>query len=97
MALLNNYNLYAYNLNNSLSTTDEVEKHIEFLKGCDDYEEVKSYLEKHFGEIDGEQWVDFEKCHKECYLNFEDGKIEFCSLKNNKQYYGKGWIKIQND
>ena len=97
MSEFNKFSLYTLNYGSAqLREKDEVEMHIEFLRDCDEYEEVKSYLQNHFGEIDGERWVDFKSCHKECYLKVDDTKIEFCSLKNHKQYYGKGWIKIKD-
>ena len=98
MVLLNNSNFYSYSYNNALdSKKDEVEIHIDFLKNCNDYDEVKDYLVHHFGEVQGERWIDFEGCNKECYLKFDDTKIEFCSLKNHKQYYGKGWAKLNQE
>lgn len=73
---------------------DDVDAHIQFLKNCDDYNEVREYLTEHFGNINGEHWIGFDKYDKECYLKLEENRIEFCSLKNHKQYYGKGWLKI---
>ena len=95
MATLNQYNLYAYNMNAmNFPQKDEVDKHIDFFKTCDDFSEVRDYVLEHFGEIDNEKWVDFAEYHKECYLKFNDECIEFCSLRNHKQYYGKGWLKL---
>ena len=98
MALLNNSNFYAYSYGNGLtSKKDEVDTYIDFLKGCNDYDEVKNYLIEHFGETSGQRFINFDECNKTCYINFEDNKIEFCSLKNHKQYYGKGWMKVGED
>ena len=95
MAELNKFQYYSYTQNSGVQQrNDEVDKHVEYLNSMDEYDDVKNYLRTHFGEIYGEQWVDFDSCHKECYLKIEDSRIEFCCLKNHKQYYGKGWIKI---
>lgn len=95
MVILSYGNLYTASLgSNSSQTLDEVDIHIQFLKTCDEYDEVKEYLLEHFGDINGERWVDFTQYNKECYLKMEDNRIEFCSLKNHKQYYGKGWLKL---
>lgn len=94
MTAFNQYNLYSYNNSRSLIQKDEVDKHIEFFEDCNEYSEVRNYIIKHFGEIDGEHWINFDEYNKECYLKFNDERIEFCSLKNHKQYYGKGWLKL---
>lgn len=98
MATLNYGNLYAASCSGTqFSKLDDVDVHIQFLKTCDEYDEVKEYLMEHFGDINGERWIDFAEYNKECYLKMEDNRIEFCSLKNHKQYYGKGWLKVNND
>ena len=98
MAELNKFQFYSYNGNSSLQKQkDEVDQHVEFLNSCDNYDEVRNYLVSHFGDIKGERWVEIDSCKKECYLNFEDSKIEFCCLKNHKQYYGKGWLKLNKE
>lgn len=94
MATLNQYSLYSYNNGGNILQKDEVDKHIEFFKDCNDYEKVKSYILEHFGEVNGEQWINYDNYNKECYLKFNDERIEFCSLKNHEQYYGKGWLKL---
>lgn len=95
MAEFNKFNLYSYNCGNiNIRQKDEVDKHIEFFDSCNDYAEVKDYILEHFGDINEEKWINFDSCQKECYFKFNDERIEFCSLKNHKQYYGKGWLKL---
>ena len=98
MSEFNKFSLYSMNYGATLEKEkDQVDKHIDYLKTEDNYEKVLSYLQTHFGKFENAKWFDFEDINKSCYLLIEDGKIEFCSLKNHKQYYGKGWIKIKND
>ena len=98
MSEFNKFSLYSMNYGATLEKEkDQVDKHIEFLKLEDDYEKVQAYLQDHFGDLSNEKWVEFEDIHKSCYLSAKDCKIEFCAQKNHRDYFGKGWIKIQND
>lgn len=98
MSEFNKFSLYSLNYESSqIREKDHVDKHIEFLKLEDDYEKVQAYLQEHFGIFEDEKWFDYDDIHKSCYLLFQDGKIEFCAQKNHKDYFGKGWLKIQKD
>ncbi|MBQ7763731.1 hypothetical protein IJ384_00030 [bacterium] len=96
MAEFNKFSMYSLvNGATEMPKQDELDKHIDFLKGENDYDEVRNYLLEHFGDVpDESKWVDFPELNKQCYLVVSSERVEFCVEKNHKQYYGKGWLKI---
>lgn len=75
---------------------DKIDKHIEFLNGCDNLEEAKEYILANI-ELSENGWVNFPELNKDLYIVIEDNKVEFCALKNKEQYYGKGWLARKTD
>lgn len=96
MAEFNKYSFYSlgYETANAVSK-DKLDKHIDFLKGEDNYDDVRAYLIEHFEEAENGKWFEYPELNKQCYLVVSENKIEFCVEKNHKQYYGKGWLKIE--
>ena len=99
MAEFNRFSLYSLGYGTMETPKQDVlDKHIDFLKGINDYDEVRNYILEHFGDVkDESMWVDFPELNKQCYLVVSDERVEFCVEKNHKQYYGKGWLKISKD
>ena len=94
----NKYNLYSMNFESSnLSQKDEVDACIQDISDMNVYEDLRAYLVEHFGDFNGEKWVDYPKLHKHVFLRLEEDKIEICVLKNEQQYFGKGWKLIKDD
>lgn len=93
----NKYNLYSMNGTfGSFSKVDEIDQYIEELKVIDEYSEVKDFIEKKFGEIHSPEFKEYPELGKMVTIVLDDEKVEFCALKNNKQYYGKGWRLISD-
>lgn len=98
MAEFNKFNLYSMGFEAAtIKKVDEIDKHIDFLKFQDDYDEVRSYLVEHFGNIENDKWFEYPELGKSLYLVISDEKLEFCAQKNHKDYYGKGWRKIKEE
>lgn len=79
------------------SEVDTIDRHIDFLKQKDNYDEVKKYLSANFGYFEGGKWFEYPDLHKSLYIFMDDNKLEFCAQKNHKDYYGKGWIKYKEE
>ena len=95
---LNNLQFRLYSMNAGMAVRplqDIVDGYMQELIDIDEFDSVKDFVSDKFGDINGEKWLDYPDLHKEVYLLVEDCKIEFCALKNEKQYFGKGW-KIVN-
>ena len=95
MAEFNKFSMYnlAYQ-GAGMSTKDKVDKMVDEVIDLHDYNEVKNYVLKNFGEVNGSEWFDYPEINKKVYVLNQDEKVEICMLKNNKQFYGKGWKKI---
>ena len=89
----NQYNLYSYNANISqCNTLDEVDICKQELLRITEYDAVKDFLIRKFGNFEGKKWINFPKVGKQVYLYLDEEKVEFCALKDKKQYWGRGWI-----
>ena len=98
MAELNKFSLYNFGIQGAtMSTKDKVDRWVEDMIDLHDYNEVKDFVQRNFGNVDGIQWFDYPELSKKVYVLNEPEKIEICTLKNDKQYYGKGWKYIQRD
>ena len=88
----NQFNMYAYNAGISQAQKlDEVDECKQDLMRMTEYEDVKNFLQRKFGEFEGKKWVTYKELNKHVYLYKDDEKVEFCALKDNKQYWGRGW------
>ena len=95
MAQLNIYSLYSMNSNQKeLLKEDEVDLILEKFKSIQELDEVRAIVEETFHIKEGIQWFDYSN-DKKVSVVIDEEKIEICALKNDKQYYGKGWKKIQ--
>jgi len=97
MTEFNQYNLYSMHYAQNMTKQDEVDTLVESVKLTRGYTELKDLLMSHFGEFDGEKWVDYDELHKSVYLNHDGENIEFCALKNDTQYFGKGFRLISKN
>jgi len=77
-----------------LSTKDKVDKMLDEMIDLHMFNEVQDFIKKNFGNVNGEEWFDYPELHKSVYVLNENEKIEVCLLKNDRQYYGKGWVPI---
>ena len=95
----NSYNMYSYNANASqCQILDEVDEYKQNVMRMTEYEDVKSFIQIKFGEFEGKKIVAFPKLDKHIYLYIDDKRVEFCTLKNKKQYFGRGWrLKEDNN
>ena len=94
MAEFNKFSLYSMGYEAvKKAEKDEIDLHIEYLNKENSYEEARTYLMEHFGEIEHDKWVEFPEISKTCYLLVTDERVEFCAQKNHQDYYGKGWLK----
>ena len=76
---------------------DEVDNYINQIKDFEEYNENKDFIREHFGNIHGEKQQEYKDLGKQIYLLVEDDRIEFCAIKNNFQYFGKGWKLLDNE
>ena len=97
MTEFNKYNLYSMQYGQSVTKQDEVDTLVESVKLTKDYYELKEFLVSKFGEFNGKKWVDYDELHKSVYLNHDGENIEFCALKNDTQYFGKGFKLISKN
>lgn len=92
MMQFNQYNLYSYNANIAQSSIlDEVDNCKQELLRITEYDAVKDFLTTKFGKFEGEKWVEYPDISKYVYLYIDEEKVEFCAIKDNKQYWGRGW------
>lgn len=92
----NTFNLYSMNSGmNNIRSKDEIDTCIDSLVKMNEYNEVKEFLSEKFGNIENEKWFEYSDLKKAVYIKNDDNVIEFCALKNEKQYFGKGWKLIQ--
>ena len=95
MTELNKFNLYNFNNNYSeLYKQDEVDIILEKFKPMQEIDEVRSLVEETFKISNGVEWFEYPN-NKRISVVIDKEKIEICAIKNNKQFYGKGWKKIQ--
>ncbi len=89
----NKFNMYAYNMGAGgiAQALDEVDICRQDLMRMTEYEDVKNFITRKFGEFEGKKWVKYPELNKHVYLYKDDEKVEFCALKNKKQYWGRGW------
>lgn len=89
----NKYNMYSYNAGMAqVQRLDEVDICKQDLLRMTEYEDVKNFLTRKFGEFEGQKWVEYPDLNKHVYLYIDDKKVEFCALKNEEQYFGRGWV-----
>ena len=90
---LNRFNMYAYNMGagGTAQALDEVDVCRQDLMRMTEYEDVKNFITRKFGDFEGKKWVNFPELNKHVYLYKDDEKVEFCALKDKKQYWGRGW------
>ena len=94
----NQYSLYSLNAKcESHNTSDKVDIFIDSIKFIDEFDDVKNVIVDKFGEFKGDKWIDYDELHKNIYLKLKDDIIEVCALKNDKQYFGKGWKLISSN
>ena len=92
----NQFNLYSMNAGGfNTAQTDFVDSCMQELRTMNEYDEVKNYLTDKFGELDGEKWLEYPELKKSVYIVVDNEKVEFCALKNERQYFGKGWKLIK--
>ena len=88
----NQYNMYAYAAEQSRSSAlDEVDEFRQNLLRMTEYDDVRNFITNKYGEFEGKKWIKYPKLHKKVYLYLDDEKIEFCALKDKKQYWGRRW------
>jgi len=88
---LNKYNMYSYSQGAYVSALDEVDMMKQELMRMTEYDDVKNFITRKFGEIDGSKWLNYPELSKHIYLYVDNNKVEFCTLKNKQQYWGRGW------
>lgn len=97
MAEINPYDLmYKNQLTSTPKEKDIIDKHIEFLNSCNYLHEAKDYIMNNFT-LSEDGYIQFPELNKEVYIHIDDAKVEFCALKNHKQYFGKGWLPRKKD
>ena len=88
----NQFNMYAYNAEVSKAQKiDEVDECRHELLRMTEYDDVKNFLQRKFGEFKGEKWVTYQELNKLVYLYNDEEKVEFCAIKDGEQYWGRGW------
>ena len=92
MAQLNQYSLYTQILSNQLEDKkDEIDTMIDEIRNIMLYEDAKIWFSEHFGDMQGENWLEYPEMDKKIYTRNNDERIEICMLFKNKQYFGRGW------
>ena len=87
----NNYLAYTYCAQNfAHACDDKILVDINRLNSIDEYDEVKEYVSKVWGEVDGEKSFDYPNNIKVIIRNKENC-IEVGALRDNKQFFGTGW------
>ena len=98
MAEFNKFNMYSLGAQGATQLTkDKVDQWVDKIIDMDMYKEVKDFIHDNFGDIDGIQWFEYPELKKKVFVRNEPNKVEICMLKNDKQYYGKGWIPLNKD
>ena len=98
MAEINKYGMYNMSFSNSgMGEKDKIDKWVEELTKTDSLDAVRSFVSSNFGNIEGENWFDYPDLNKKVYVLVDEEKVEVCALKNDKQYFGKGWKLIKED
>ena len=97
MSEFNKYSLYSMNVTQQAPSLDKVDELVSDVRKINEYFELKDYIEGHFGTFEGVKFVDYGDIEKKVYLKLEENVAEFCALKNNKQYFGKGLKWISNE
>jgi len=91
----NQYDLYSYSANIAkYSALDEVDNCKQELLRITEYDAVKDFLSQKFGNFCGQKWINYPELGKQVYLYLDEEKVEFCALKDKKQYWGKGWMLV---
>ena len=94
----NKYSMYSIGTQySSVSKTDEVDDYIAELRDLDEYEDAKKFVQDHFGTVEGVKFFEFPELSKSVSVVLDEEKVEICALKNNRQYYGKGWKLISKN
>lgn len=94
----NKFIMYSYNAQiNQANVLDEVDVYRQNLMRMTEYDDVRNYLVSKFGEFEGVKWVKFADLNKLVYLYLDEQKAEFCALKDNHKYWGKGWMLVEAD
>ena len=95
MAEFNQFSMYGKNFQSAeMLHKDRVDTMIDEIRSINMYNEIQDFVKKNFGEVNGVQWFEYPELNKFIYVLNEDKKIEICMVKNNKQYYGKGWKPV---
>ena len=95
MTEFNKYSMYGLGFQGAgMSQKDKVDRMVDEIIDIDAYNEVQDFIKKNFGDVEGEKWFEYPEFKKLVYVLNEEDKIEICMLKNNEQYYGKGWKPI---
>ena len=88
----NNYALYS--MNAGVSTVDKVDGYLYDLQRLNQYEDVVNYINEKFGDVGSEKVIDYPEIKKQIEIVFKEDAVEFFAAKDWKQYYGKGWRKL---
>ena len=88
----NNYALYS--MNADVSTVDKVDEFLHDLQRLNRYDDVVKYLNDKFGNVGPQKVIDYPELKKQIEIVFKDDAVEFFAAKDWKQYYGKGWRKL---
>ena len=97
MSEFNKFSLYSMNVTQQAPSLDKVDELVSDVRKINEYFELKDYIEQHFGTFEGVKFVDYDDIEKRVYLKLEENVAEFCALKNDKQYFGKGLKWISNE
>ena len=94
----NQYSFYSINSNiNSKASVDIIERCVEDLRLINDFDEVLSYLNTTFTNIQSGKIVDFPELNKQICITLKGNAIEFHAAKNRKQFFSKGWLLIEKE
>lgn len=95
MTEFNKYSMYGLGYQGAdMTQKDKVDRMVDEIININMYDEIQDFIKKNFGDVDGSKWFEYQELKKSVYVLNEEDKIEICMLKNNKQYYGKGWKQI---
>ena len=98
MAELNQYNMYnILSQNANAYAKDKVDECVDAVIKINMYKEIKNFVKENFGDVNGVQWFEYPELKKSVYVRNEPEKVEICTFKNDKQYYGKGWIPYKKE
>lgn len=94
MTELNKYSLYSISSDIKEPSQDKIDICISELYKINEFEEVCSFVQEFFGNIEEETLFEYPELNKQVFINSKENVIEIFIAKNKEQVFSKGWKLI---